>query len=222
MNACGERVDLDADAVTNLCEPVDINGVRVSLHPAGHVLGSAQVRIEHRGEVWVVSGDYKLQPDPTCEAFEPVVCDTFVSESTFGLPIYRWAPPSQVFAEIDAWWAANATAGRASVLYCYSFGKAQRILASVDASIGPIVCHGAIESLNRVYRAAGVTLPDTALLSDATRAEPDRQALSSALVLAPPSAAGTSSVSRVRAMASDCVSRSTSGNVDTSVPHGYT
>jgi putative mRNA 3-end processing factor len=173
-------------------EPVDINGVRMSLHPAGHVLGSAQVRIEHRGEVWVVSGDYKLQPDPTCEAFEPVVCDTFVSESTFGLPIYRWAPPSQVFAEIDAWWAANATAGRASVLYCYSFGKAQRILASVNASIGPIVCHGAIESLNRVYRAAGVTLPDTALLSDAARAAPDRQALSRALVLAPPSAAGTS------------------------------
>jgi putative mRNA 3-end processing factor len=156
------------------------------------VLGSAQVRIEHRGEVWVVSGDYKLQSDPTCEAFEPVVCETFVSESTFGLPIYRWAPPSQVFAEINAWWAANAAAGRASVLYCYSFGKAQRILAGVDPSIGPIVCHGAIESLNRVYRAAGVTLPDTVLLSDATRAAPDRQALSRALVLAPPSAAGTS------------------------------
>ena len=178
-------------------EPVDINGVRVSLHPAGHVLGSAQVRIEHRGEVWVVSGDYKLQPDPTCEAFEPVPCDTFVSESTFGLPIYRWAPPSQVFAEIDAWWAANAAAGRASVLYCYSFGKAQRILAGVDASIGPIICHGAIESLNRVYRAAGVTLPDTALVSEATRAAPgrqisDHQPLSRALVLAPPSAAGTS------------------------------
>jgi putative mRNA 3-end processing factor len=187
-------------------EPVDINGVRVSLHPAGHVLGSAQVRIEHRGEVWVVSGDYKLQPDPTCEAFEPVVCNTFVSESTFGLPIYRWAPPSQVFAEIDAWWAANAAAGRASVLYCYAFGKAQRILAGVDASIGPIVCHGAIESLNRVYRATGVTLPETALLSEASRAAsdrqtPDRQAsdrqvsdrqpLSRALVLAPPSAAGT-------------------------------
>ncbi len=188
-------------------EPVDINGVRVSLHPAGHVLGSAQVRIEHRGEVWVVSGDYKLQPDPTCEAFEPVVCDTFVSESTFGLPIYRWAAPAQVFAEIDAWWAANAAAGRASVLYCYSFGKAQRILAGINASIGPIVCHGAIESLNRVYRAAGVSLPETSLLSDATRATTDRQALerqapdrhapdhqplSRALVLAPPSAAGTS------------------------------
>src|SRR6478609_4359935 len=78
-----------------------INGVKVSLHPAGHVLGSAQVRIEHAGEVWVVSGDYKLDPDPTCAPFEPVACHTFITESTFGLPIYRWRSPAEIFGGID-------------------------------------------------------------------------------------------------------------------------
>jgi putative mRNA 3-end processing factor len=168
-------------------EPVSIGGVRVSLHPAGHVLGSAQVRIEHRGEVWVVSGDYRVEADRTCAAFEPVRCHTFVTESTFGLPIYRWTPQAQVFAAIDAWWRGNAQAGRASVLFCYAFGKAQRILAAVDASIGPIVCHGATEPLNRAYRAAGVALPPTRLVTEVE----DRTELGRALVLAPPSAAGS-------------------------------
>jgi putative mRNA 3-end processing factor len=173
-------------------EAIESNGVRVSLHPAGHVLGSAQVRIEHRGEVWVVGGDYKVEPDPTCAPFEPVRCHTFVTESTFGLPIYRWAPSAEVFAGVNAWWRANAEAGRASVLYCYAFGKAQRLLAGVDASIGPIVCHGAIEPLNRAYRAAGVALPPTRLVSEVT----DRAALGRALVLAPPSAGGTTWIRR--------------------------
>jgi len=168
-------------------ERIDLGGVRVSLHPAGHVLGSAQVRIEHRGEVWVVSGDYKVEPDPTCAAFEPVRCHTFVTESTFGLPVYRWPAPDQVFAEVDRWWRANAQAGRASVLYAYAFGKAQRLLAGVDASIGPIVCHGAVEPLNAAYRAAGVALPATRRVADGV----DRRDLGRALVIAPPSAAGT-------------------------------
>jgi putative mRNA 3-end processing factor len=173
-------------------EPLTVNGVRVSLHPAGHVLGSAQVRIEHRGEVWVISGDYKVEPDPTCTPFEPVPCHTLVTESTFGLPIYRWPPSAEVFASIDAWWAQNARAGRASVLFCYAFGKAQRLLAGVDASIGPIVCHGATEPLNRAYRAAGVALPPTRLVSEVT----DRTEFTRALVLAPPSAGGTSWMKR--------------------------
>jgi putative mRNA 3-end processing factor len=173
-------------------ETIESNGARVSLHPAGHVLGSAQVRIEHRGEVWVVSGDYKVEPDPTCVPFEPVRCHTFVTESTFGLPIYRWAPSAEVFAGVNAWWRANADAGRASVLYCYAFGKAQRLLAGVDASIGPIVCHGAIEPLNRAYRAAGVALPPTRLVSEVK----DRAELGRALVLAPPSAGGTTWIRR--------------------------
>jgi putative mRNA 3-end processing factor len=167
-------------------EPVDIGGVRVSLHPAGHVLGAAQVRIEHRGEVWVVSGDYKLEADPTCAAFEPVRCHTFVTESTFGLPVYRWPSPRTLFDDVNRWWQANAEAGRTSVLFCYAFGKAQRILASVDADIGPIVCHGAVEPLNRAYRGAGVALPVTHRVTDLPRAE-----LARALVLAPPSAAGS-------------------------------
>jgi putative mRNA 3-end processing factor len=173
-------------------ETIDLNGVRVSLHPAGHVLGSAQVRVEHRGEVWVVSGDYKVEADTTCAPFEPVRCHTFVTESTFGLPVYRWAPQAEVFAQIDRWWAGNAAEGRASVLFCYAFGKAQRLLAGVDASIGPIVCHGAVEPLNDAYRTGGVVLPPTRRVTDmAGRAD-----LARALVLAPPSAGGTAWMQR--------------------------
>jgi putative mRNA 3-end processing factor len=168
-------------------ETTHLNGVKISFHPAGHVLGSAQVRIEHDGEVWVVSGDYKLDFDPTCDAFEPVRCDTFISESTFGLPIYRWRAHAEMFAEINAWWAGNAANGRASVLFAYSFGKAQRLIKSVDANIGPIFCHGAVEVLNRAYRDAGVMLPETQMVSDVDKAFD----YSRALVVAPPSAQGT-------------------------------
>ena len=164
-----------------------VNGVTVSLHPAGHVLGSSQVRIECRGEVWVVSGDYKLDPDPTCEPFEPVACHTFITESTFGLPVYRWCTPGQTFARIDAWWRANAAQGRASVIFAYAFGKAQRILASVDAGIGEIVVHGAVESLNRGYRECGVALPQTRWVGDMEA----RRDYAGALVVAPPSAQST-------------------------------
>ncbi|MEP7276333.1 MAG: ligase-associated DNA damage response exonuclease, partial [Betaproteobacteria bacterium] len=166
---------------------VDIDGVRISFHPAGHVLGSAQVRIEYRGEIWVASGDYKLEPEATCEAFEPVRCHTFITESTFGLPIYRWTPQAAVFAEIDAWWRENADNGRASVLFGYAFGKAQRMLAGVDAGIGPIVCHGAVEILNAAYRSSGVSLPATLRVGDVS----DPSTYRRALVVAPPSAQGT-------------------------------
>jgi putative mRNA 3-end processing factor len=169
---------------------IRVRDVTVSLHPAGHVLGSAQVRIEHRGEVWVVSGDYKLDRDPTCDPFESVRCDAFVSESTFGLPIYRWREPAQVVADIAAWWHGNAEADRVSVLYCYAFGKAQRIEAELAAAgvldTGPLVLHGAIEVLNDAYRASGVMLPAGQRVTDVAKS-----ALRRALVLAPPSAAGT-------------------------------
>lgn len=167
---------------------IEHRGVRLSLHPAGHVLGSAQVRIEHRGEVWVVSGDYKLESDGTCDAFEPVACHTFITESTFGLPVYRWPSQAELFKDINQWWRANAAAGRASVLFCYAFGKAQRVLHGIDAGIGPIVVHGAVEPLNQVYRTAGVALPTTRLVSDGPM---DAAALGQTLVLAPPSAQGT-------------------------------
>jgi putative mRNA 3-end processing factor len=171
-------------------ERVVHHGVAISLHPAGHVLGSAQVRLEHEGRTWVVSGDYKLDEDPTCAPFEPVRCDVFVTESTFGLPIYRWAPPRETVDDIAAWWRANADAGRASLLYAYAFGKAQRILAGLLAAgavdAGPIVCHGAVEVLNEAYRATGVALPPTRRVDDVAKAD-----LRRALVLAPPSAQGT-------------------------------
>ncbi|MBI3367921.1 MAG: ligase-associated DNA damage response exonuclease [Burkholderiales bacterium] len=162
-------------------EAIDHRGVRVSLHPAGHVLGSAQVRLEQGGQVWVVSGDYFAsahdERNPTCPPFEPQRCDCFITESTFGLPIYRWAPQAEVFAEINAWWRHNVQSGRTSLLLAYSFGKAQRVLAGVDAGIGPIAVHGAVESLNAAYRAAGVALPPTETV-DALKAR--------ALVVAPP------------------------------------
>ena len=176
-------------------EVIDHFGVRVSLHPAGHVLGSAQVRLEHAGQVWVAAGDYFVsgavsgadadhrEDNASCAPFEPVRCDCFITESTFGLPIYRWAPQREIFAAINAWWQANAAAGRASLLLGYSFGKAQRILMGVDAGIGPIVVHGAVEPLNRAYRAAGVALPATQLISDVS----DTATLKRALVIAPPS-----------------------------------
>ncbi|MEI6029371.1 MAG: ligase-associated DNA damage response exonuclease [Betaproteobacteria bacterium] len=202
-----------------------IGSASVSLHPAGHVLGSAQVRVEHRGRVWVASGDYWLTgaqvagaqeaqrahgaaaalgasgvpvapvapANATCDAFEPVRCDCFITESTFGLPIYRWRPPGEVFADINRWWAGNAQAGQASLLLAYSFGKAQRLLAGVDSSIGPIVVHGAVEDLNRAYRAAGVRLPETLRLEEVS----DRSLLRRALVVAPPSVQGSAWAARL-------------------------
>lgn len=165
-------------------ERIQHHGVTVSLHPAGHVLGSAQVRLEHGGQVWVASGDYKVAADRTCAPFEPVRCDVFITESTFGLPIYRWRHDDEIFADINTWWARNVAAGRASALACYSFGKAQRILSGVDPTIGPIIVHGAVEPLNRAYRAAGVDLPATQMVTEVT----DKADLKRALVLCPPSA----------------------------------
>ena len=170
--------------VLNYGERITHNGVQISLHPAGHVLGSAQVRLEYQGEIWVASGDYKLEPDSTCTPFESVRCDTFITESTFGLPIYRWQPQHDIFSEINDWWRRNVADGRASVLFCYAFGKAQRILKGIDPGIGPIVCHGALEPLNRVYRDAGIALPPTLSVHEIT----DKNDLKRALILAPPSA----------------------------------
>jgi putative mRNA 3-end processing factor len=164
-----------------------LNGVQLSLHPAGHILGSAQVRLEHRGEVWVVSGDYKTDPDPTCSAWEPVRCHTFITESTFGLPIYRWPSQQQVFDDINAWWRANVAAGEVSVLCGYALGKAQRLLAGLDASIGPILTHGAVERMTACYRRGGIALPATRYAAEALRAKET----AGAMVIAPPSVTGS-------------------------------
>jgi putative mRNA 3-end processing factor len=168
-------------------EVLVINGVQLSLHPAGHVLGSAQVRLAHRGQVWVVSGDYfcsahENDTNPTCAPFEPVRCDCFVTESTFGLPIFRWRPQAEVMAEVNDWWRIQADAGRTSLLLGYSLGKAQRLLAGLDTGIGSIVVHKTVEPINAAYRAAGVQLPATLPLA----ALADPLIARRALVLAPP------------------------------------
>jgi putative mRNA 3-end processing factor len=168
-------------------ESLTINGVRVSLHPSGHVLGAAQVRLEHGGVTWVVTGDYKTQADPTCSPFEPVEADVFVTESTFGLPIYRWDEPASIAASINAWWRENQAAGRTSVILAYALGKAQRLAAMVDPSIGPIVAHGAVMKMVRAYRDSGVRLPPI----DAVPPRARKVGGGRALVIAPPSAAGS-------------------------------
>ena len=166
-------------------ESLNRNGVRISLHPAGHIPGSAQVRVEYKGEIWVAAGDYKTEDDGFCAAFEPVSCHCFITESTFGLPVYRWQPQKQVMQEVAAWWEGNAKAGIASVLIAYSLGKAQRIINQLQNGPGPIFTHGAVENMNEVLRASGYVLPHTTQVSAAHKKADFRQSL----IIAPPAAA---------------------------------
>ncbi len=168
-------------------KPLNIQGVSVSFHPAGHLLGSAQVRVEHNGIVWVVTGDYKREEDKTCEAFELVPCNGFITETTFGLPVYRWQNQELIFNQINEWWKENQEQGRTSMLYGYSLGKAQRLLGGVDRQIGPILIHGALDKLTKAYKDASIDLPDV------LPASPENAAATKgkALVVAPPSAHST-------------------------------
>lgn len=168
-------------------EEISLNGVRVSLHPAGHILGSAQVRMELDGEVAVVSGDYKTAADATCTPFEPIRCHTFVTECTFGLPIYRWQPDEEIFADINGWWRENQAKGRCSILMGYALGKSQRALSGLDPKQGPIIVHGAVHAMNEAYREAGITLPETRRLGELSAGFD----FSQAIVLAPPSVQGS-------------------------------
>src|SRR5262245_21203867 len=140
-------------------EVVQLDSVSLSFHPAGHVLGSAQVRLETADGVWVISGDYKRAPDSTCDAFEPLRCDTFITESTFALPIYRWDPTDRIVGDIMAWWSENAAAGRSSVLFCYTIGKTQRVLAELGRLTDrTLFVHGMMLPMIEAYREAGVTM----------------------------------------------------------------
>ena len=173
----------------------DVNGVRVSLHPAGHILGSAQVRVEHGGEVWVISGDYKTEVDRTCSSFQPVRCHTFISEATFALPIYHWRPQDEIFADINDWWRGNADEGRASVVYAYALGKSQRVLGGLDGTVGPIYTHGATERITHAYRDAGIDLPPTTYVTrymEAQKEAGSKPDWAGSLIVAPLSARGTS------------------------------
>lgn len=165
-------------------ERISLNGVNVSFHPAGHIIGSAQIRVEYKGEVWVFSGDYKLQQDGLSVPFEPVKCHTFISESTFGLPVYKWKPQQEVMNEINEWWRKNSGKGQASVLLGYSLGKAQRILQNIDTSIGPVYAHGAVENINELLRMQGIKLNASTRVTAAL----PRSEFRNALIIAPPSA----------------------------------
>lgn len=161
-----------------------LNGVRVSLHPAGHVLGSAQVRVEHHGEIWVVTGDYRTAVDVTCTPFEPIRCHTLVTESTFGHPYFQWPDPQTVIEQIHTWWRDNQRAGKASFLYAYALGKAQRVLACLDPAVGPIAVHPSIRDMTKFYQKAGIQFPEYAEFDRADLA----QNWNRALLLMPPSA----------------------------------
>lgn len=166
----------------------------VSLHSAGHVLGSAQVRVEVDGEVWVASGDYKRQHDPTCAPFEVVPCDTFITEATFALPVYRWPDTCDVVRDIEAWRLHCKARGEAAVLYCYALGKAQRILAELrDVSQGPVFLHGAMDAGVAIYREAGIPLIATERVADQDK----DFSFAGQLIMAPPSAAGTPWLRRI-------------------------
>jgi putative mRNA 3-end processing factor len=168
-------------------ERLQLRDTTISLHPAGHILGSAQLRIEHDGQVWVVSGDYKRQPDPTCAAFEPQQCDVFISEATFALPVYQWQPTREVIEEIFRWWQGNRERGLASVLFCYALGKAQRVLAELRAVTDETVyLHGAVGTLTDIYRREGVEMLPTQPVTGERKTD-----YRGTLVIAPPSAAGT-------------------------------
>lgn len=187
------RLDPDSSITTQpYGAETTLNGVRVSFHPAGHILGSAQVRIEYKGEIWVVSGDYKLTPDATCVPFEPIKCNYFITEATFGLPIYRWPPTRQIFEDINSWWRRSAERGKAAVLFAYSLGKAQRAMNGIDRSIGKIYTHGAVERLTEAYRESGIDLPETQYVGSVE----NKKAFAGSLIVAPPSAQGSTWLKR--------------------------
>ena len=173
-------------------ETFSINGVTFSLHPAGHIIGSSQIRVEYKGEVWVFSGDYKTEDDGVAVPYEVVKCNTFITECTFGLPAFKWLPQQQVITEINEWWQKNKQDGRTSVLFGYSLGKAQRLLKHLDPSIGKIYTHGAIENMTEVVRPL-IAMPPTIRITRETK----KEELKGNIVLSPPSAHGTSWIKKM-------------------------
>ena len=175
-------------------ESVTINGVNFSFHPAGHIPGSVQVRVEYKGEVWVATGDHKRHHDGISAPFEAVPCHTFITECTFGLPIYRWPEPIDVFKQINDWWRSNAENGVCSIISAYSLGKAQRVLKGLDLSIGPVLTHGAVQNMNKVLIDAGIDLPPTEQVTK----EMPKEKFRKAMVITPGSALGTPWTNKMR------------------------
>ncbi len=187
LGILNRRVGEGAITAVPFGKKIQLGDAKVSFHPAGHILGSAQIRIEAEGQVWVVSGDYKRSADPSCEPFEVVECDTFITEATFGLPIYRWQSGPKTAREILEWWDGNVVRKKPSVLFCYSLGKAQRMLAELsDLTYRRVFTHGAVENLTEVYREAGIRMLPTERVT-----EDKKQNFDGELILAPPSAYGS-------------------------------
>lgn len=175
----GKDIDLTP---TRYGDKIKLGNTWVSFHSAGHVLGSAQIRVEHKDEVWVISGDYKRCADPTCEPFEVVECDTYITEATFGLPIYRWQSGQETAEQIYRWWQSDLE--RPSLLFCYSFGKAQRVLAELTQFTDKTVyVHGAVQVLTEIYREVGVQMLPTVPTSQMEKS----YKFQGDLVIAPPS-----------------------------------
>lgn len=173
-------------------EKRQVNGVTFSFHPAGHIIGSAQIRVEYKGEIWVASGDYKTQADGISEPFEAVKCHTFITESTFGQPEFRWADQASIASDINQWWANNAAANKTSVLGGYSLGKAQHILHLLDPEIGPVYTHAAVDNVNQVIRGQGIVLPET----NRIRPGQKKAAYQGAIVIVPPGVLGSAWMKR--------------------------
>ncbi len=161
--------------------------MNISLHPAGHIPGSAQVRVEYKGEVWVFTGDYKIENDGLSDPYEQLKCHTFITESTFALPVYKWKKQNEIFDDINSWWRSNIAAGKISVLTGYSLGKAQRLFNNVDRSLGKIFGHELITSINELFIGAGLNLPDLETITNKIR----RSDLNGAMIIAPPSVTGS-------------------------------
>lgn len=167
-------------------EEFEINGVTVSFHPAGHIIGSSQIRLSAGGDVWLFTGDYKLAPDGVSQPYSLVKCDHFITESTFGLPVYNFPPSQLIYDDMNSWWQKNAAEGLNTVLLGYALGKAQNILAHADQRIGDIFLHGAVDNVNLALTEVGYNFVGTRITSD-TR----RDAIRGALIVAPPSAMDT-------------------------------
>lgn len=173
-------------------EPLNINGVTLSLHPAGHITGSAQVRIEYKGNVLVYTGDYKIQDDGLSAPFELVKCHELITESTFALPVYNWLPVEEMEQKIQQWVLSNKEQAMTSVLVGYSLGKAQRIMKAVQG-IGKIYVHSSIGKTNEAMTSVGIKLPAYEVLDFTGNMKPVR----GEIVVVPPALMDSNMIRRV-------------------------
>ncbi len=173
-------------------EPIFMNGVKLSLHPAGHIIGSSQIRLEYNEEVWVVSGDYKTEDDSISGRFEPLKCNTFITESTFGLPIYKWKPQQAIYTDIITWISKNKESGKTSILLTYSLGKAQRVLQAIKETTQTIFAHGAVFNMQQTLIDAGWNLQPVVRITPET----PKELLKETVIIAPPGAESTSWIKR--------------------------